>query len=122
MGAQRASPGHNEYGPFQRAARDAGSGVPQDAAQRGAAGNFAACGIRERSGYPQRIRAGREDQGNTVSNAICAICKKELFYSYQEHKKGKTAAQIRAGIVRGDWSKIDLTQWTGETAPSGGGK
>jgi hypothetical protein len=54
--------------------------------------------------------------------AICAICKKELFYSYQEHKKGKTAAQIRAGIVRGDWSKIDLTKWTGETAPSGGGK
>jgi hypothetical protein len=54
--------------------------------------------------------------------AICAICKKELFYTYQERKKGKNAAQIRAGIVRGDWSKIDLTKWMGETPPTGGGK
>jgi hypothetical protein len=55
--------------------------------------------------------------------AICAICKKELFYSYQERKKGKTVAQIRAGIERGDWSKIDLTKWAGDIAqPSGGGK
>jgi hypothetical protein len=53
--------------------------------------------------------------------AVCVVCKKELFYSYQERKKGKTAAQIRAGIVRGDWNKIDLTKWTGETAPAAGG-
>jgi hypothetical protein len=53
--------------------------------------------------------------------AICPICKKELFYSYQERKKGKTTAQIRAGIIRGEWSKIDLMKWTGETAPPGGG-
>jgi hypothetical protein len=52
--------------------------------------------------------------------SVCLICKKELFYSYQEQKKGKTAAQIRAGIVRGDWSKVDLTKWTGETAPPNG--
>jgi Protein of unknown function with PCYCGC motif len=53
--------------------------------------------------------------------SVCLICKKELFYSYQELKKGKTAAQIRAGIVRGDWSKIDLTKWVGEPAPPSGG-
>jgi hypothetical protein len=40
--------------------------------------------------------------------AQCATCLKELYYSYQEHQKGKTAAQIRAGIIKGDWKQIDL--------------
>jgi hypothetical protein len=40
--------------------------------------------------------------------ARCSTCLKELYYSYQQNKKGKTAAQIRAGIIRGDWKSIDL--------------
>lgn len=40
--------------------------------------------------------------------ARCATCLKELYYSYQQHKKGKTAAQIRAGIIKGEWKQIDL--------------
>jgi hypothetical protein len=40
--------------------------------------------------------------------ARCATCLKELYYSYQENKKGKTAAQIRAGIIKGEWKAIDL--------------
>lgn len=40
--------------------------------------------------------------------AQCSTCLKELYYSYQQHKKGKTATQIRAGIIRGDWKQIDL--------------
>jgi hypothetical protein len=40
--------------------------------------------------------------------ARCATCLKELYYSYQQNKKGKTAAQIRAGIIKGDWKAIDL--------------
>jgi len=40
--------------------------------------------------------------------ARCATCLKELYYSYQQNKKGKTAAQIRAGIINGDWKQIDL--------------
>jgi hypothetical protein len=40
--------------------------------------------------------------------AECATCMKELYYTYLEHKKGKTAAQIRAGIIKGEWSQIDL--------------
>jgi hypothetical protein len=40
--------------------------------------------------------------------AQCATCLKELYYSYQQHKKGKTAAQIRAGIIQGEWKSIDL--------------
>jgi hypothetical protein len=40
--------------------------------------------------------------------ARCSVCLKELYYTYQENKKGKTATQIRAGIIRGDWKSIDL--------------
>jgi hypothetical protein len=40
--------------------------------------------------------------------AECATCLKELYYSYVQHKKGKTAAQIRAGIIKGEWRQIDL--------------
>jgi hypothetical protein len=44
----------------------------------------------------------------STHGARCATCLKELYYSYQENKKGKTAAQIRAGIIRGDWKAVDL--------------
>ncbi len=40
--------------------------------------------------------------------ARCSTCLKELYYSYSEHKKGRTAAQIRAGIIKGEWKTIDL--------------
>jgi hypothetical protein len=40
--------------------------------------------------------------------AQCSTCLKELYYSYQESKRGKTAAQIRAGIIAGEWKQIDL--------------
>jgi Protein of unknown function with PCYCGC motif len=40
--------------------------------------------------------------------AKCEICLKELYYSYQQHQKGKTARQIRAGIIKGEWRQIDL--------------
>jgi hypothetical protein len=40
--------------------------------------------------------------------AQCSTCLKELYYSYQQHKKGKTASQIRAGIIKGEWKQIDL--------------
>jgi hypothetical protein len=40
--------------------------------------------------------------------AHCAACMKELYFAYEETKKGKTPAQIRAAIIKGDWEKIDL--------------
>ena len=40
--------------------------------------------------------------------AQCATCLKELYYSYQQHQKGRSAAQIRSGIIRGEWKQIDL--------------
>src|ERR1700692_2205764 len=44
----------------------------------------------------------------TSHGAQCSTCLKELYYSYQQTKKGKTAAQIRAGIIKGEWKQIDL--------------
>ena len=46
----------------------------------------------------------------STHGAECATCLRELYYSYQQHKRGKTAAQIRAGIIRGEWKQIDLLQ------------
>ncbi len=40
--------------------------------------------------------------------AQCATCLKELYYTYLEHKKGKTAKQIRAGVINGEWKQVDL--------------
>jgi len=40
--------------------------------------------------------------------ATCAACMKEVFYTDQQLKLGKTPAQIRAGIIKGDWQKVDL--------------
>ncbi|MGA9529434.1 MAG: CYCXC family (seleno)protein [Terriglobales bacterium] len=40
--------------------------------------------------------------------AECGTCLKELYYTYTMYKKGKTARQIRAGIIKGDWKQIDL--------------
>jgi hypothetical protein len=40
--------------------------------------------------------------------AACSTCMKEAVYTYTETKKGRTPAQIRAGIERGEWMTIDL--------------
>jgi hypothetical protein len=41
----------------------------------------------------------------------CAVCEMEAFYAYQESRKGKTPRQIRAGIIRGDWQRVNLSHW-----------
>jgi Protein of unknown function with PCYCGC motif len=40
--------------------------------------------------------------------ASCSTCLKELYYSYSMYQKGKTPAEIRQGIIRGDWKQVDL--------------
>ena len=40
--------------------------------------------------------------------AQCGTCLKELYYAYTMNKQGKTARQIRAGIIKGDWKQFDL--------------
>jgi hypothetical protein len=43
--------------------------------------------------------------------AVCGVCEREDFYSYEQSHKGKTAAQIREGIERGDWQGMDITKY-----------
>ncbi len=40
--------------------------------------------------------------------AHCSVCMKEALYAYKETKKGKSAKQIRQGVMRGEFDKIDL--------------
>jgi hypothetical protein len=42
--------------------------------------------------------------------AHCSTCMQELYYTYTMYKRRKTAQQIRAGIIKGDWKAIDLTK------------
>jgi hypothetical protein len=44
----------------------------------------------------------------SMHGAACATCMKEAAYAYTQTKQGRTPAQIRAGIERGEWMKIDL--------------
>jgi len=41
----------------------------------------------------------------------CNICVSEDFYAYEQTHKGKTPAQIREGIVKGDWQSVDLQKY-----------
>ena len=41
----------------------------------------------------------------------CNICMSEAFYAYELTHKGKTPAQIREGIIKGEWQKVDLAKY-----------
>lgn len=41
----------------------------------------------------------------------CGTCIYEDFYTYEQSGKGKTAAQIRAGIIKGEWKSVDATKY-----------
>jgi hypothetical protein len=43
--------------------------------------------------------------------AECGVCIREGLYSYEQTRKGRTAAQIREGIENGEWRQVDLTKY-----------
>lgn len=43
--------------------------------------------------------------------AGCDICVKEAFYAYEQAHKGKTPVQIREGIMKGEWQKVDTAKY-----------
>lgn len=47
----------------------------------------------------------------TDHGAECDMCQQEAIYAYEQTRKGKTAAQIRAAVIRGKWKKIDLDKY-----------
>jgi Protein of unknown function with PCYCGC motif len=57
----------------------------------------------ERIGHKSLHTCFESDHG-----AHCGICMKEVYYAYQQTKLKKTPAQIRDGIIKGEWKSIDL--------------
>jgi hypothetical protein len=45
--------------------------------------------------------------------SICAACKMEAVFAYQEYRKGKSAVQIRQEIIAGKWRSVDLSPYSG---------
>jgi hypothetical protein len=43
--------------------------------------------------------------------AFCDICMKEDLYAYEQTRKGKSPAQTRAAIIRGEWQNEDLAKY-----------
>ena len=41
----------------------------------------------------------------------CGTCIYEDFYAYEQLHKDKTAAQIREGIIKGEWKSVDATKY-----------
>jgi hypothetical protein len=41
-------------------------------------------------------------------SAECLVCVKEALLAGQLHKAGKSAAEIRAAIIRGEWQQVSL--------------
>ena len=57
----------------------------------------------ERIGHKSLHTCFESDHG-----AHCGICMKEVYYAYQQTKLKKTPAQIRDGIIKGEWKSVDL--------------
>lgn len=43
--------------------------------------------------------------------AQCRACQREDYYAYKERRAGKSARQIRKGILRGAWKTVQLSRW-----------
>jgi Protein of unknown function with PCYCGC motif len=43
--------------------------------------------------------------------AGCGTCIREALYTYEQSRKGRSAAQIREGIERGEWQSVDLSKY-----------
>lgn len=43
--------------------------------------------------------------------SVCDVCIREGLYAYEQSRKGKTAAQIRAGIEHGDWQQVNVAKY-----------
>ena len=41
----------------------------------------------------------------------CGTCIYEDFYAFEGSRKGKSAEQIRAGIIKGEWKSIDAAKY-----------
>ncbi len=64
---------------------------------------------------PCYCRCDREMRHNSLHScfegthgAACSTCMREAVFSYEETKRGRTPAEIRSAIERGEWKTVDL--------------
>jgi hypothetical protein len=50
--------------------------------------------------------------------AECGVCIREALYSYEQTKKGKTPAQVREGIEKGEWQQVDVSKYQTPITPA----
>ena len=89
--------GNNDQYPFQSHAYELAAKIPDV--------------IYQQPCYCYCDRMGHKSLHSCFENthgAQCSTCMKELYYSYQMTKQHKTAAQIRKGIIAGEWKTIEL--------------
>jgi hypothetical protein len=41
----------------------------------------------------------------------CGTCIREDLYAYEQSRNGKSAAQIREGIIKGEWQSVDAAKY-----------
>lgn len=41
----------------------------------------------------------------------CDVCMREAFYAYEQTRRGRTPAQIREGIKKGEWQSLDVSKY-----------
>jgi hypothetical protein len=94
-----------KYG-FQRRAYEAAAKVPRVLYQLPC---YCFC---DRSAGHQSLHSCFEGE----HGSHCSTCMQEAFYAYQMTKKGKTAKQIREGVMKGEYKSIDLNAMYGPLA------
>ena len=47
----------------------------------------------------------------STHGSLCGTCIYEDFYTFEQSGKGKSAAQIRAAIIKGEWKSVDATKY-----------
>jgi|SRR5580700_9328592 hypothetical protein len=91
--------GNNAQSPYQTHAYDLAAKIPAV--------------LHQQPCYCYCDRMGHNSLHSCFENthgARCDTCLKELYYSYAQYEKGKTAKQIRQGIIAGDWRQVNLEQ------------
>ncbi len=88
--------GNNEQYPFQSHAYELAAKIPSVIYQQPC---YCYC---DRMGHKSLHSCFESTHG-----AQCSTCIKEVYYSCQMTKQHKTAAQIRKGIIAGEWKQID---------------
>ncbi|HVB33588.1 MAG TPA: hypothetical protein VNJ52_04320 [Patescibacteria group bacterium] len=64
------------------------------------------CGAQAKAAHASLLGCFQDRQASR-----CPACQREDYYAYQKSRDGKSARQIRQGILQGAWKKANLSSW-----------